>query len=579
MPIINQLRTVAAAHPSRIALADTENEMSFGELVRRVNGLASALNERSCGPGTRVAIVLPRSFEMIVAMLGVMASGAAFLPLDPAHPPARLLSILEDAQPSLLLMRRETDFLSHNPIIPVLDPGEWPEDAQPVTASSNGDAYTIYTSGSTGQPKGVDVEHAALENYVRWAMEELPFKGGGVPLFTSISFDHALTNIFPPLLQGEKIILLPSIEGGRNLASALLDNKHAGRDLYSFVKIMPSLFGFLNPEQRAHLGRITHLLMFGGERLPPSFVHDARRDRPSLPIMNHYGPTEATIGCCVYRVPPHFKQPEVPVGQPIPGVKAKVMEPDKASMEKDDTGELLIGGLALAEGYWQKPELTAKAFITITAHDGAAERWYRTGDLVRKSGDGNLLYLGRIDRQIKILGNRIEPEEVTNCITSFPGVGQSAVFALERSGLTELLAAVVFQGDKADSGEIRKHLQAHLPPAMVPSRILVLDEMPLSESGKIDERKLATMLPVEAGDLSVEEAVEEKFREILGLDKIDRNGDYFLLGGDSMGTVEIATWAAETYKIPIELSCLFDYPSVGSLSEHISSLMEMVNKH
>ncbi|HSH66286.1 MAG TPA: AMP-binding protein, partial [Bacteroidia bacterium] len=435
-----------------------------------------------------------------------------------------------------------------------------------------GNAYIIYTSGSTGTPKGVEISCEALENYVKWAVTELPFTGAGVPLFTSISFDHAITNIFPPLLMGEKIKLLGPIHGGRTLASVLLPDQSSEKK-YSYVKITPSLFSFLNKEQRAQLGCVTDLLMFGGEKLPPEFIKDARRDNPNLKIMNHYGPTEATVGCCVFQIPTTFSGTHVPIGKAIPGMETSIRRADFSIAEKGETGELYVSGISLAKGYWKKAALTQNVFLVPTANNDKAKRWYKTGDLVYEDTQGMINYLGRADDQLKILGNRIEPAEIIQQLNSFPQVKQATVFVNENSASVELIAALTFFSDKPTVEEIRKYLQNSLPAAMVPTRYLLLDEIPVAASGKMDIKKLAALLPESTSDVTVEEGVANKFKEILCKENIGPMDDYFLLGGDSLGTVEIVTWATEEYKIELDIACLFEHPTINALAKHIRSLM------
>jgi amino acid adenylation domain-containing protein len=562
MSIINDIRAVAAKSPSAIAMCCNNDRMTYEQFMQRVDGLAHALHQRHIGTGDRVAIALPRSFEMIIAICGVVAAGAVYVPLDLSNPPARLMTILEDCRALLLLGNEDGEQLAASAGINRFDPSDWPASAFPLAAPVSDSAYIIYTSGSTGKPKGVEIGHAALENYVQWAMNELPFTGDGVPLFTSISFDHAVTNIFPPLLKGDTIMLLPDILGGRALATSLLSQPR-----HSYVKITPSLFGFLDKEQRAQMGRQTNLIMFGGEKLPPSFIADVRRDNPALDVMNHYGPTETTVGCCVYHVPNNFSGANVPIGKPIPGVQTSIRRADLSIANPGEIGELFISGVALANGYWQRPELTAEAFVHLL---GDEARWYRTGDNARITPGGDIEYLGRIDDQVKILGNRIEPAEIIMHLNSFNGIKQSAVFT---TGSNELVAAIAYSGNKPLAEDVRKYLQSLLPAAMVPARYVMLQELPVAASGKIDVAQLRFMLPAYNDDNAVESSVASRFREILCQDNIALDDDFFLLGGDSLGTVEIATWAAEQYHIPLEISCLFDYPTIGSLSQHIRELI------
>jgi amino acid adenylation domain-containing protein len=569
MNIIDKLRLVAAKHKADIAIQSEDNIITYGSLIQRIDGLAAGLQDSNIGVGDCVAIALPRSFEMIIAIFGVLATGATYVPIDPSNPGQRILTILKDSGASLLLNHNEGEFLSATGIARY-DPSQWPTESKPIISEPGATAYIIYTSGSTGNPKGVEVGHPALENYLEWATSYLPFTGGGVPLFTSVSFDHVITCIFPPLLMGDKIVLLPSIEGGRLLASTLL-----AKSKYSFVKITPSLFEFLDKDQRAFLGANTDLLMFGGEKLQGSAITDARRDNTSLSILNHYGPTETTVGCCIYSVPLEFSGAVVPIGKPIPGVEFSVRLDDHMLASGEEDGKLYVAGKCLANGYWRQRELTETTFLNLPGNDMTEKRWYNTGDIVRRLFDDNLLYLGRADDQIKILGNRIEPAEIVRELNLFPNLRQSVVFAFEHATYIELIAALSFFGQRPDIEDIRRHLLMTLPSVMVPTRYLILDELPVTSHGKIDITRLRSMVPKANKNLNVEEAVAMKFREILGIEHIGYNDDYFLSGGDSLGTVEITAWAEEQYEIPLEISCIFDFPTVTSLSGHIRSLLSV----
>jgi len=388
MSILETIRKVAEYHPHRTALHTPQGDVSYADLIRLVDGLAHALRDRQIGPGSRVAVHLDRSAEMMVALLGTLACGAAYVPLTTEDPVGRLRDIVQDSQCCLLLSRAGGEVLAEVTGIERLDPESWPLDGPTITAPPGGPAYLIYTSGSTGTPKGVVIGHTSLDNYLAWAVSELPFTGGGVPLFGSIAFDHSVTVCYPPLMKGEPLILLPPIQGGRSLAAGLLSGHR-----YSYVKITPSHWAFLDADQRATLGRSTDLLIFGGERLNSDLIRQARRDNPGLAVMNHYGPTEATVGCCVYRVPASLPPTSIPIGQPIPGVEACIRRDDLTVAESGEVGELFIGGKALAHGYWRRPDLTAQAFVELPDGQSGTSRWYRTGDLARRGSDGNIDYL------------------------------------------------------------------------------------------------------------------------------------------------------------------------------------------
>jgi amino acid adenylation domain-containing protein len=537
-----------------------------------VNGLAATLRRRGVGPGSRVAIHLERSVEMIVGILGTLSSGAAYVPLDPENPAPRLRQIVEDSQPSLMLCHADGGELANHARVACLAPEGWDADG-PSTASPGGDvAYIMYTSGSTGTPKGVVIGHASLENYLAWALSELPFTGGGVPLFASVSFDHAVTCYFPPLLKGEPLILLPPIQGGRELARGLLTGHR-----YSYVKITASHARSLDLEQRAELGCCADLIMFGGERVPPGLISQVRRDSPGLAVMNHYGPTEATVGCCVYRVPTGPGTPAaIPIGRPIPGVESLVVLEGGAPAGPEEVGELLIGGKALAEGYWRRPDLTARSFVSLPDYQGRLARWYCTGDLVRRLAGGDFEFLGRADDQIKILGHRIELAEIEQALLAHADVGEVAVLAAERDGSAEIVAAVKASRADLAEEELRAHLRSRLPPAMIPSRITFVEALPVKASGKLDRDAILGMarrrVRAAPAATTTEDLLTAKFREALGVPDVQPDDDFFELGGDSLAAVEIVTWASEHFQVTLETPALFEHPTIQSLAGRIRSL-------
>ena len=396
MSVMERIRTVAERQPDAIACCWDGGALTYRQLIERVDGLARDLLRRGISSNARVAIHLERSPELIVAILATLAAGAAYVPLDPDFPLARLRHIIADSRPALVLGSIEPAMLSLDGRIPVLSPRQWSRSRRKVEVRSRGPAYLIYTSGSTGLPKGVVIGRAALNNYLAWAVAELPFGGDGVPLLASASFDHAVTCYFPPLMMGDCLVLLPPLEGGRNLKAGLLTGRR-----YSYVKITPSHFRLLDLEARAELGRSAALVMFGGEQVGANLIADVRRDRPLLPVINHYGPTETTVGCCVYRVPTGVVADPVPIGRPMPGVEAFIRRERGAAANGMDVGELLIGGKALARGYWRSPKQTAAKFIRSSNGRGRTRRWYRTGDLVRRTENGDFIFLGRADDQVR----------------------------------------------------------------------------------------------------------------------------------------------------------------------------------
>jgi amino acid adenylation domain-containing protein len=568
MSIIDRVREVALRKPHSVAVRSEAGELTYFGFMERVDGLAADLRRHGIGPTSRVAILLERSPELIVAIVATLAAGATYIPLDPENPAARLGQIIDDSDPAIVLGPADEELLAGRGI-PVLDPNSWSRRGEAIATDDRGPAYVIYTSGSTGRPKGVVVGHDSLANYLAWAVSELPFTGGGVPLFASIGFDHAVTCLFPPLLMGEPVVLLPPLQGGRNLAAALLTGHR-----YSYVKITPSHFRLLDGDQRAELGRSAALVMFGGERLTADLVADVRRDNPALPVMNHYGPTETTVGCCVYRVPVGLSIDPIPIGRPLPGVDTCVCRPDGSAASGGESSELLVGGAAPAQGYWRSPEQTAQAFINRPDDHGGQGRWYRTGDIVQRAPSGDFVYLGRVDDQLKILGHRVEVAEIETALRSHGSVRLAHVIASEQAEFQSLVAVVTTSLPRPSQAALQAHLQSLLPSVMVPRRIVMLDEIPLTSNGKLDRNAVLEAIAIGnagAPDETVEEVVARKFAQALDHPHIRRDDDFFELGGDSLATVEIAVWLGEHFGIPLEPTALFEFPTIRTLAGHIRS--------
>jgi amino acid adenylation domain-containing protein len=574
--ITGSLRAVAARTPDATALRTLDGDLTFAALMARVDGLAAGLRERGAQTDTLVGIHLERSPDMIVAILGVLASGAGYVPLDPHHPQPHLRGIVADSGLSILLSSADGDALCAGTGAERWDPAAWPAHGAPSPEPAEGIAYLIYTSGSTGAPKGVVIERAALRNYLVWCDIALPFTGGGAPLFATIAFDHAVTSLFPPLLRGEPLTLLPPIRGGRGLADGLLTGHR-----YSYVKITPSHLRMLDRDQRAELGRSAGVVMFGGERVTSDLVGDVRRDAPELAVINHYGPTETTVGCCAYSVPPWFAGANVPIGTPLIGVYATVRRADGSLCDGDEEGELYIGGRGLAREYWHRPDLTARAFVHAPDEHGNRRRWYRTGDLVVRRPDGLLEYLGRLDDQVKILGHRIEPAEVESVLRAHSAVRDAVVVASKRGTAVELVAAVVATDAAPSAEELRRFARARIPAAMIPSRVVFFEQLPVDHNGKVDrraiEREQALREHERELETSLEQSLAAKWRDVLGAETQGYDDDFFELGGDSMATVELSAWAAERFGVPLEPTALFDHPTIRSLADRIRSLQADVD--
>lgn len=477
----------AAATPEALAVESPRERLGYRELVERSAGIAALLAEAGVGPGDRVALWACRSAWMAAAALAVMELRAAYVPIDPTYPEERVTAILAGASPAVLL--RDGGDPSPLPpqggAVPILDvtearalaraPGREPARPDDV-------AYIIFTSGSTGAPKGVMVEQRSLVNYVAWCQHAMGPVGAGAPLFASMAFDHVITCLWVPLCTGTPVVLVPTLWD-----QAVLVAKRPER--YTFLKITPSHVRFFERMGQPDYAALTYLLMFGGERLDPGLLDRLGERIRGIRLMNHYGPTEATVGCCFHEfdVASVRSLPSVPIGRPVWNSRAYVVDEQLRSVAPGQPGELVIAGRCVARGYLGRPDETALRWLDERELGGpAGERAYRTGDVVEQLPSGALVYLGRRDDQIKIAGHRIELGEVRRHALAVPGV-EDAAFQVVPGDVEALEAFVVAQQpDPALPGRLQEALGRVLPAAAVPRSVQVVRALAFNAHGKLD---------------------------------------------------------------------------------------------
>jgi acyl-coenzyme A synthetase/AMP-(fatty) acid ligase/acyl carrier protein len=315
--------------------------------------------------------------------------------------------------------------------------------------------------------------------------------------------------------------------------------------------------------------------MFGGERLDVELLSHVRARNKQLDVMNHYGPTEATVGCCVYRVPEQFQSDKVPIGTPIPGVEATIRTDDHRLVGMGEVGELYIGGLALAQGYWKQQPQTEKVFIEIPDQGSGTHRWYRTGDLARQLHSGEIEYLGRSDGQIKIMGHRLELDEVAHVLRAQPRIRDAIVFLDTRSEGAKLIGAVATDDVHLCARELLRHLRSEFPSAMLPLKIVVFQgSLPVSERGKVNYTKIVTeaSLVSDLGDSTLEQILTKRFCSVLDIATIRLDDDFFDLGGDSLAALELITWANQQFEVGLEIWTMFDCPTIREFASQIRTL-------
>jgi len=563
--------------PSAVAVVAGERQLTYAELNERANQLARFLRRFGIGPDSLVGLCVDRSLEMVVGILGVLKAGAGYVPMDPTYPADRLAFMLQDANVFVLLT--QSDLLdqlpSHNGPRLSLDT-DWDviakerRDNLAAWANPANLAYVIYTSGSTGKPKGVMIHHRGLVNYLTWATETYEVAAGcGAPVHSSFSFDLTITSLFAPLLVGRSIFLVA--DGIENLVEALL-----ARENYSLVKITPAHLRALAELMPANevRGRV-RTLVIGGEALHMESLAFWRTHAPMTRLINEYGPTETVVGCCVYEVTEEDPAAgPVPIGTPVANSQLYVLDDSLQPIEKGTTGELYIGGDGVGMGYLNRKQLTDERFILDPFSRNRRGRLYRTGDLARFNEEGNLVYVGRIDNQVKIKGFRIELDEVETILNQCGGVRDCAVVARdEATGEKRLIAYVAVDETQQEMNELRKTMKARVPEYMVPTTFVKMESLPLTTNGKVDRQALPApdrkqndcTQDCATKHTPVESTLMKIWAEVLRVEHVGVNDNFFDLGGDSiLGTLILARAAQAGVKIsPREL---FAHQTIAALA-------------
>jgi amino acid adenylation domain-containing protein/non-ribosomal peptide synthase protein (TIGR01720 family) len=572
--------------PDAVALVSGDQILTYDALNVRANRLAHQLIHRGVGPERLVGLCLARSVELVVALLAVLKAGAAYLPLDPDYPEARLAYMLADASPALVLSTNAVRTrLPQTVEVLGLDTPQLetalahaaaynPTDGERTCAlQPQHPAYVIYTSGSTGMPKGVLIRHRELTNYVSWAYRLYEMDGGhGAPLNTPLAFDATITSLYLPLLAGQRVILLPEDRQIDALAKLLA----SGTDL-TLVKLTPAhleaLQGLLG-EQAA--GVRARVFVVGGEALKGAVAAFWRDQVPHLRLVNEYGPTETVVGCCVYEVGAAADLTgDVPIGRPTANTRLYVLDGALAPVPVGVMRELYIGGSQLGAGYLQRPGWTAERFVADPYSLAPGTRMYRTGDLARWRADGTLEFLGRVDQQVKIRGFRIEPGEVEAALTAEPGVAQAVVLARNEEPGGPQLVAYVVPGPAAilDTQELRRRLGERLPDYMVPAAFVGLEQLPLTPNGKLDRRALPAPGRYRVGYRAPRTPEEEMlcglFAEVLAVERVGLDDHFFALGGHSLMATRLVSRVRATLGVELPLRTLFEAPSVAELAPRL----------
>ncbi|MFO0760427.1 MAG: amino acid adenylation domain-containing protein, partial [Byssovorax sp.] len=558
--------------------------LTFRALDEQANRLARRLRALGMGPDRLAAVCLQRSLALPVALLGVLKAGGAYVPLDPTYPRDRLGFMLEDsAAPVLITERALIDRLpAGNAEVLALDTLDLSaESAERLDGGAAPDnlCYVIYTSGSTGRPKGAMLEHSGVANYLRWAIDAYRVgEGRGAPVHSSIAFDLTVTSLFAPLLSGKPVVLLPEDKSVLALGEALRDG-----DDFSLVKLTPSHLEAISSQlDPATVAGKARALIIGGEALLSHHVAFFREHAPKTRLINEYGPTETVVGCAVFEIPEGaLASGAVPIGRPIANTRLYVLDRGHNPLPVGVAGEIYIGGAQVGRGYLNRPELTAERFLADPFVPGG--RMYRSGDLGRHTASGDLQYLGRIDQQVKIRGNRVELGEIEAVLGQHPGVREVVVVLREDTPGDQRLAAYWVEGAATiTAASLRSLAQEKLPEAMVPSAFVRLDALPLTPNGKVDRKSLpvpeksaiegrAPALP----QGPIEEGLVSIFAEVLKqpAESVGAHDSFFELGGHSLLAMQAISRIRAAFEVELPLRAVFEAPTPSALGRRIEEAL------
>ncbi|MGW0042828.1 non-ribosomal peptide synthase/polyketide synthase [Rhodococcus sp. NPDC003348] len=572
------LRTGPESDPDRVAVVgDGGRELTYRELDERSSRLARVLIGLGVGPETAVAVAVPRSIESVLAVWAVAKSGAAFVPVDPNYPADRVTHMVTDCGAVLgVTVGAHADRLPA--VVPwlALDTEEIEsrcaaEAAAPIVDVDRirplrleNPAYVIYTSGSTGLPKGVVVTHTGLANFVEYQRSDYRISAADRTLHVaSPSFDISINEMLLAGASGATLVIAPTtVFGGDELTDLLR------RERVTHVLITPAALASVDPNGLPDL----RFVGVGGEACPPELVARWAGDRV---FVNGYGPTETTI--VVTSTAPLVPGQPVTVGPPVCGVRAMVLDNRLGPVPVGVTGELYLAGPALARGYRGRPELTAERFVA-DPFSPSGERMYRTGDLVRWTADGELDYLGRGDFQVKVRGFRIELGEIDSALSALPGVEFAVTVGHDGAGGTTSLVSYVLGADGADldPAALKVALAESLPSHMVPAAIMPLEAIPLTPVGKLDRKALPEPVfesrPFRAPSTPVEETVAGVFAEVLGVERVGADDDFFELGGNSLIATQVVARLGAALDASVPVRVLFEASTVGALASAVAGI-------
>lgn len=576
--------------PDIVAVTFNNIGLTYQDLNHKANQLAHYLSKKNIGKGHVIALFMNRSVDMIVGMLGVLKTGAAYLPLDSAIPRERLDFIVDEAQVPLFLTHRELVEHIPNSVECFCMDTDWeilssqsinnPE----VDRSMNDVAYVIYTSGSTGKPKGVEVRHIGVANLLLDMNNQHQMNIGGKSSFwVSFGFDAAVYEIYTCLLFGGTLFIVP--EEGRFEPSYYMKWLQENRLEYIFMPpfMLEDFSHWLKVNKKGDWS--LKRLITGLEPIKTSIIAEILDQMPHLQIINGYGPTETTICSTLYFVTtPINDYAYLPIGKKVQNTTLYVLDHEQNPVAYGEAGELFIGGLGVAKGYLNRPDLTDEKFVELTIENNKPERLYRTGDIVKYLPDGNLHFIGRADNQVKLRGYRIELGEIERTLVELHSIKEAVVLLREdEPNDKRLVAYLVLKQSEVDHIEISSYLMQRLPKYMLPDVFVKVEQMPLSINGKLDKKALPTpdsknVLRNNEGyappKTKQESWIAEVWSKLLHVNKVGINDDFFLIGGNSLLATQMLGKVKSKYKVDFQITLFFKQPTISSLIQLINQRVQ-----
>ncbi|MFJ5673676.1 amino acid adenylation domain-containing protein [Streptomyces sp. NPDC093097] len=566
--------------PDAVAATFRDEHLTYRELNERANRLARLLVAQGAGPERIVGVMMPRSLHQIVSLVAVAKSGAAYLPVDIEYPAERIAYMLGHSDPICLLTTADAPAAAglEDRLVLLDDPavaealrglpaGDLTDAERIAPLHLANPAYVTYTSGSTGTPKAVTIEHRSLADYLAWARKDYPSLGpGGTSLWHSpVSFDMTVTELWGPL-----------VSGGRVLAAALEEDAFADSVSCTFMKATPSHLPMLNllPDGYSPTGE----LMLGGEALLGAALEEWRRRHPEATVINVYGPSEITVNMAEFRLAPGLPTPEgvLPLGRLMDNMRGYVLDDRLRPVPPGVTGELYIAGPGLARGYFKRPALSAERFVA-DPFGAPGDRMYRSGDLAQWQEDGQLVFRGRADHQVKVRGFRVEPGEIEAVLTRHAQVSRAIVLVREDRPGDQRIVAYVSTAEGAaapDAAALRAHAAEVVPWYMVPSAFVVVEEWPLTPNAKVDRKALPapeyTTGTGRAPRTPAEEALCGLTSEVLGLDGVGIDDNFFELGGHSLLANRLTSRIRAAFDVELPMSAVFEAPTVAELAARVA---------